>query len=71
MPETTLVKVSSKGLVTLLKKIRSQLGILDGDYLSISLDKDQIIFRKAKIEVDYENPDDAWKEHTKRMLTHD
>jgi AbrB family looped-hinge helix DNA binding protein len=71
MPETTLVKVSSKGLVTLPKKIRSQLGIQDGDYLSISLDKDQIIFRKAKIEVDYENPDDAWKEHMKRKLTHD
>ena len=71
MPDTTLVKVSSKGLVTLPKKIRSQLGIQDGDYLSISLDKDQIIFRKAKIKVDYENPDDALKEHTKRKLTHD
>lgn len=71
MPDTTLVKVSSKGIVTLPKKIRSQLGIQDGDYLSISLDKDQIIFRKAKIEVDYENPDDVWEEHTKRKLTHD
>ena len=30
MPDTTLVKVSSKGLVTLPKKIRSQLGIQDG-----------------------------------------
>jgi AbrB family looped-hinge helix DNA binding protein len=71
MPDTTLVKVSSKGLVTLPKKIRSQLGIEDGDYLSISSDNDQIIFRKAKIEIDYENLDDAWKEHTKRRLTHD
>jgi len=68
MPDMTLVKVSSKGLITLPKKIRSQLGIHDGDYLSISSDKDQIIFRKAKIEIDYENPDDAWKEHAKRRL---
>lgn len=71
MPETTLVKVSSKGLVTLPKKIRSELGIHDGDYLAISSDKDQIIFRKARIEIDYENPDDAWKEHAKKRLMHD
>ena len=71
MPGTTLVKVSSKGLVTLPKKIRSELSIHDGDYLAISSDKDQIIFRKAKIEIDYENPDNAWKEHAKKRLMHD
>jgi len=71
MPDTTLVKVSSKGLVTLPKKIRSDLGIHDGDYLTISSDKDKIIFRKARIEIDYENPDDAWKEHAHRRLAHD
>lgn len=71
MPGTTLVKVSSKGLVTLPKKIRSDLGIQEGDYLAISSDKDQIVFKKAKIEIDYENPDDAWKEHTKKRLMHD
>jgi len=70
MPDTTLVKVSSKGLITLPKKIRSRLDIQEGDYLSISSDNDQIIFRKTKIEIDYENPDDAWKEHTKRRLMH-
>jgi AbrB family looped-hinge helix DNA binding protein len=68
MPDTTLVKVSSKGLITLPKKIRSELSIEEGDYLSISSDKDTIIFRKARIEIDYENSDDAWKEHTKRRL---
>ena len=68
MPEKKLVKVSSKGLITLPKKIRSDLGIQEGDYLSISSDKDKIIFRKTKIEIDYENTDDAWKEHTKRRL---
>jgi AbrB family looped-hinge helix DNA binding protein len=71
MPDTTLVKVSSKGLVTLPKKIRSDLGINDGDYLTISSDKEKIIFRKAKIEIDYENPDDAWKEYSKKRLAHD
>ena len=71
MPDTTLVKVSSKGLITLPKKIRSDLGIQEGDYLSISSDKDKITFRKTKIEIDYENTDDAWKEHTKRRLMHE
>jgi AbrB family looped-hinge helix DNA binding protein len=71
MADTTLVKVSSKGLITLPKKIRSDLGINDGDYLTISSDKDRIIFRKAKIEIDYENSDDAWKEHAKSRLAHD
>jgi AbrB family looped-hinge helix DNA binding protein len=71
MPDTTLVKVSSKGLITLPKKIRSDLGINEGDYLTITSDQDRIIFRKAKIEIDYENPDDAWKEHAHRRLAHD
>jgi len=69
MPDTTLVNVSSTGLVTLPKKIRTCLGIEEGDYLSISSDKDRIIFRKAKIEVDYENSDGAWREYSKRRLT--
>ena len=71
MPDTTLVKVSSKGLITLPKKIRSDLGINDGDYLAISSDKDSITFRKAKIEIDYENPDDSWKEYSRKRLAHD
>jgi len=71
MSDTMLVKVSSGGLVTLPKKIRSDPGIGGGDYLTISADKDRIIFRKARIEIDYENPDDAWKEHAKRRLAHD
>ncbi len=68
MPEATIVKVSSKGLVTLPKKIRSQLGIHEGDYLTISSESDRIIFRKARIEIDYENPDDAWKAYSARRL---
>jgi len=68
MPDQTLVKVSSNGLITLPKKIRSRLGIEAGDYLKISSDDDRIIFRKAKIEIDYENRDDAWMEYSKRRL---
>lgn len=71
MPDTTLIKVSSKGLITLPKKIRSRLGISEGDYLTITSDDDRIIFRKAKIDIDYENPDDVWKEYSARRLTDD
>ena len=48
MPNATLVKVSSKGLITLPKKIRSNLDIHEGDYLAISSEDDRIIFRKSK-----------------------
>ena len=68
MIETTLIKVSSKGLITLPKKIRSRLGIQDGDYLTISSDDEHIVFRKAKIEIDYENEDTAWKAYAARRL---
>jgi AbrB family looped-hinge helix DNA binding protein len=71
MTGTTLVKVSSKGLISLPKKIRSRLGINEGDYLAISSDDERIIFRKAKIEIDFENPDDAWKTYTHRRLADD
>lgn len=68
MPNSTLVKVSSKGLITLPKKIRSHLNIHEGDYLAISSDNDKIIFRKAKIDIDYENSDDAWRDYSARRL---
>jgi AbrB family looped-hinge helix DNA binding protein len=71
MSDTTLIKVSSKGLITLPKKIRSRLGIHEGDYLTISSDDERIIFRKAKIDIDYENADDAWKEYASRRLADD
>ncbi len=71
MPDATLVKVSSKGLITLPKKIRSRLDIHDGDYLMVSSYDDRVIFRKAKIEIDYENPDDAWKSYSLRRLANE
>lgn len=71
MPDATLVKVSSKGLITLPKKIRSRLDIHDGDYLMVSSDDDRVIFRKAKIEIDYENQDDEWKSYSRRRLANE
>jgi AbrB family looped-hinge helix DNA binding protein len=68
MSNSTLVKVSSKGLITIPKKIRSHLNIHEGDYLAISSDNEKIIFRKAKIDIDYENSDDAWKDYSARRL---
>jgi len=71
MSDTTLIKVSSKGLITLPKKIRSRLDIHEGDYLTISSDNERIIFRKAKIDIDYENADDIWKEYASRRLANE
>lgn len=71
MADPTISKISSNGRVTIPKKIRSDFGIHGGDYLTISLEGDRIIFRKAKIAIDYDNPDDAWKEHAKRLLACD
>ena len=68
MTDVTLIKVSSNGSITLPKKILSRLDIKDGDYLILSSDDDRIIFRKAKIEVDDENADDAWKAYAARRL---
>jgi len=68
MPNATLVKVSAKGLITLPKKIRSNLDIHEGDYLTITSESDRIIFRKVKIEIDYDNSDDAWKKYSAQRL---
>lgn len=45
-----------------------RLDINDGDSMTISSEKDQIIVRKARIGIDYENPDNAWQEHAKKRL---
>ena len=66
MPDMTLVKVSSKDFITLPKKIRTDLGIHDGDYLTISSGS-TIISQKRKIEIDYD-PDDVWKNNAKNRL---
>jgi AbrB family looped-hinge helix DNA binding protein len=63
-----LVKVSSKGLITLPKTIREKFGIDKGDYLAVSADDGKIVFQKVKMEIDWENPDDVWKEYAAEKL---
>lgn len=63
-----LVKVSSKGLITLPKGIREELGIAKGDYLAVSADEGRIVFRKVKVEIDWENPDEIWKDYAAKKL---
>ena len=63
-----LVKVSSKGLITLPKTIREELGIAKGDYLTVSADEGRIVFQKVRVEIDWENSDDIWKEYAAKKL---
>ncbi len=63
-----LVKVSSKGLITLPKAIRSELRVDKGDYLAVSTEGSKIIFQKVAIGVDWENSDDVWKGYAAKKL---
>ena len=63
-----LVKVSAKGLITLPKTIREELGIAQGDYLAVSADAGRIVFQKVKVEIDWENSDDVWREYAAKKL---
>jgi len=69
-----LVKVSSKGLVTLPKSILDQLGIKLGDYLAVGVEKGKIVLQKVDIlpkVIDWENEDTAWKEYAAKRLSED
>ncbi|MCD6455682.1 MAG: AbrB/MazE/SpoVT family DNA-binding domain-containing protein [Methanophagales archaeon] len=63
-----LVKVSSKGLITLPKALRETFGIDKGDYLAVSAEGTKIVFQKVKREIDWENSDDVWKEYAAKKL---
>ena len=63
-----LVKVSSKGLVTLPKQIREEFEIDNGDYLTASAEAGKIIFQKVKTDVDWENSDNIWKEYAAKKI---
>ena len=63
-----LVKVSSKGLITLPKRIREELEIDKGDYLAVSAESGKIVFKKVKMEIDWENSEDACKEYAAKKL---
>jgi len=34
-------------------------------------EKEQLILQKEKIAIDYENPDNAWKDYAKNRLAHE
>ena len=63
-----LVKVSSKGLITLPKWIRDEFGIVKGDYLAVSAKNGKIVFQKVKMEIDWENSDEIWKGYAAKKL---
>ena len=66
-----LVKVSSKGLLTLPKSIREQLNINVGDYLDVTIETGRVILQKVEIipkKIDWKNEDKVWKEYTARRM---
>jgi AbrB family looped-hinge helix DNA binding protein len=66
-----LVKISSKGLLTLPKSIRDQLNINVGDYLDVTIDAGKVMLQKVDIipkKIDWENEDKVWKEYTAKRL---
>ncbi len=66
-----LVKISSKGLLTLPKSIREQLNINVGDYLDVTIEAGKVILQKVEIipkKIDLENEDKVWKEYTAKRL---
>ncbi len=66
-----LVKISSKGLLTLPKSIREQLNINVGDYLDVTIDAGKVMLQKVDIipkKIDWENEDKVWKEYSAKRL---
>jgi len=67
-----LVKVSSKGLLTLPKSIREKLNISVGDYLDVTINTGKVILQKVEIlpkKIDWENEDTVWNEYAAKRLT--
>lgn len=66
-----LIKISSKGLLTLPKSIREQLNINVGDYLDVTIEAGKVILQKVEIipkKTDWENEDKVWKEYAAKRL---
>ncbi len=66
-----LVKISSKGLLTLPKSIREQLDINVGDYLDVTIEAGKVILQKVEIipkKIDWENEDIVWKDYAAKRL---
>ncbi len=68
---TDLVKISSKGLLTLPKSIREQLNINVGDYLDVTIEAGKVMLQKVDIipkKIDWENEEKVWKECSAKRL---
>ena len=66
-----LVKISSKGLLTLPKSIREQLNINVGDYLDVTIEAGKVMLQKVDIipkKKDWVNEDKVWKEYSAKRL---
>ncbi|CAG0995344.1 hypothetical protein METP3_02914 [Methanosarcinales archaeon] len=66
-----LVKVSSKGLLTLPKSIRDKLNISVGDYLDVTIQAGKVILQKVDIlpkKIDWENEEKVWNEYAASRL---
>jgi len=69
-----LVKISSKGLLTLPKSIREQLKINVGDYLDVTIEAGKVMLQKVDIipkKIDWENEEKVWKEYSAKRLAKD
>ena len=69
-----LVKISSKGLLTLPKSIREQLNIDVGDYLDVTIEAGKVILQKVDIipkKIDWENEEKVWKEYSAKRFAKD
>ncbi len=66
-----LIKVSSKGLLTLPKSIREQLNINIGDYLDVTIETGKVVLQKVEIipkKIDWENDDKVWKKYAAKRF---
>ncbi len=66
-----LVKISSKGLLTLPKSIREQLNINVGDYLDVTIEAGKVILQKVDIipkKIDWENEEKVWKKYSAKRM---
>jgi len=68
---TDLVKISSKGLLTLPKSIREQLNINVGDYLDVTIEAGKVMLQKVDIipkKIDWENEEKVWMQYSAKRL---
>ena len=66
-----LIKVSSKGLLTLPKSIREQLNISVGDYLDVTIETGKVVLQKVDIipkKIDWENDEKVWNKYAAKRF---